>query len=160
MTEPYGYDEDPQNDLDDNDSGEQRVNLTRAQIRTLERDAKQARKAQDELAQMRRELALSRAGVADLTERQQRALLASIDGDVTADSVREAAVDLGFVQPPPTAPAAEEQQAMERMSQASAGATDPGSEDSIAKLHRAAEGGQEALLAQLQADGHLVTPSA
>jgi len=160
MTEPYGYDEDPQNDLDDNDSGEQHVRLTRAQIRTLERDAKNARKATDELAATRRELALARSGLGDLTERQTKALLATIDGDLTAESARAAAEELGFVQPPPTAPAAEEQQAMERMSQASSGATDPGSEDSIAKLHRAAESGQEALLAQLQADGHLVTPSA
>ena len=152
MTEPYGYDEDP-DDQDDNDSSEQHVRLTRAQIRTLERDAKTARKANDELTQTRRELALARAGVSDLTERQQRALLASIDGDVTADSVREAAVDLGFVQPPADAPAAAEQASMERMSQASAGATDPGSEDSIARLERAAAQGPEAFYAQIKADG-------
>ena len=158
MTEPYGYDETLEDDQD-SDSGEQHVRLTRAQIRTLERDAKQARKANDELAQMRRELALTRAGLGDLSAARQKALLASIDGDLTADTARAAAEELGFIQPPPPPEPDKDQAAMERMSQASAGASDPGSEDSIAKLERAAAQGKEALLAQIQADGHLVMPA-
>lgn len=157
MTEPYGYDEDPDDvDTDDSDGGEKYVRLTRAQIRTMEKDAKSARKDRDEAQQLRRELAMARSGVGNLTERQQKALLATLDGEVTAESVRTAAEELGFVQPPPEAPAAQEQAAMERMSQASAGATDPGSEDSIAKLERAAAQGPDAFYAEIKAQGGTV----
>lgn len=161
MTEPYGYDEDPENDQDD-DSNEQTVRLTRAQIRTMERDAKSARKATEELAAVRRELALARSGLSDLTERQQKALLATIDGDLTAESARAAAEELGFVQPQAASPAADEQQAMERMSEASSGAGPTGNNDEeskVARLRAAAEQGPEAFYAQLQADGAAVTPA-
>jgi hypothetical protein len=153
MTEP-DYDDTP-DEGDDND--ERYVQLTRAQIRTMERDAKQARKAQDEANTLRRDLALARSGIGELSERQQKALFASLDGEVTADALREAAQDLGFVKPPPPSTADTERAQLEGMSHASSGAADPGSEDSIAKLHRAArEGGKEALLAQIQADGHVI----
>lgn len=152
MTEP-DYDD---NADQDDDTGEQYVQLTRAQIRTMERDAKSARKSQQEADSLRRELALSRSGIGDLSERQQKALYASIDGDVTADSLREAATDLGFYKPAASTEDAERTQ-LEGMSNASSGASDPGSEDSVAKLNRAArEGGREALLAQIQADGHQI----
>lgn len=155
MTEPYDYDENT-DDGNDDGSDERYVQLTRQQIRAMERDAKQARKAQEELAGMKRELALTRAGIGDLTERQQKALLATIDGDVTAETARAAAEELGFVQPVAAAEN-DDAAAMNRMAQAAAGATDPNSEDSVARLERAdREGGKEALLAQMRADGSLV----
>ena len=157
MTEP---DYDDTTDNDDTDS-ESTVTLKRSQIRALERDAKAARKANEELAQMRREIALSKAGVGDLTERQQKALLGSIDGDITAETVLEAAQELGFVKPAEDSPQEAERRQMEQMSQASAGAADPGSEDAIARLHRAdAEGGKEAVLAELQRQGVQVVAGA
>ena len=160
MTEPYQYDDSDTDDNGDNDNSNERyVQLTRQQIRAMERDAKSARGLQDEVAQMKRELAFAKVG-AEFTDRQQKALLATIDGDITADSLREAAVDLGFVAAPVDSSQAEEQAALTRMSQASAGASDPGSEDSVARLERVArEGGKEALLAQIQADGHIVATS-
>jgi len=125
----------------------------------MERDAKTARKATEELAQMRQELALSKAGIGDLTERQQRALLASIDGDITADTARQAAEELGFVQPL-VAAADDDAEALGRMSQASASASDGNQIDAVARLERVArEGGKDALLAQIQADGYLVAPA-
>lgn len=152
MTEPYGYDED--NGQDDDGQDDRHVRLTRDQIRTLERDAKQARKANEELAQMKRELALTRAGLGDLSPARQKALLANIDGDITADAARAAATELGFIDAPP---ADDDAAALDRMSNASAGASDSAAEDSVARLHRAAaEGGQAALLAQIQADGHSI----
>jgi hypothetical protein len=156
MTEPYDYDDDSTTDNDD-DSSDRQVTLRRSQIRAMERDAKTARQAQQEAENLRRELAFARAGVGDLTERQQKALFASIDGDITAETVRQTAEELGFVKPAAASTDDAERRAMEQMSQASAGASDPGSEDSVARLHRAArEGGREALLAQIQADGHVV----
>lgn len=153
MTEPdYDLDND---DAEDSDS-ERYVQLTRQQIRAMERDAKQARKAQEELAEARREIALTRAGLGDLSPAKQKALLANIDGDFTADAAKAAAVELGFLQAEPDSAPDVERQQMEQMSQASAGASDPGSEDSIARLDRAErEGGYEGLLAELRATGSL-----
>jgi hypothetical protein len=158
MTEPYGYDnDDDSTDDNDDDSSDRQVTLRRSQIRAMERDAKAARQAQQEAENLRRELALTKAGVSDLTERQQKSVLANIDGDVTVESARAVAEELGFVKPAAASTDDVERRQMEQMSQASAGASDPGSEDSIARLQRAAqEGGREALLAQIQADGHVV----
>lgn len=157
MTQPYDYDDDPQNDLDGDDQPEEKyARIPRKQIRSLEKRAKDYDAAQERIAALERRIALSDAGVSGLSERQQKALLATLDGDITAESVRTAAEELGFVQPAPDAPAAQEQQAMDRMSQASAGATDPGSEDSVAALERAAQEGPEAFYAQLAKDGHVV----
>ena len=157
MTEPYGYDETTTDDQDD-DSGEQFVRLPRKNIRTLERDAKTARKDRETAERLTRENTLLRTGLGDLSERQQRALFASIDGDFTAESARAAAEELGFVKAPEPAQPDPDQAALERMS--STGESAPGSaEDPLARLQRAAAQGQDALLAQIQADGNLVTPA-
>lgn len=154
MTEPNSYDDDT---IDQDDDGSERyVQLTRQQIRAMERDAKQARKATEDLAQVRRELALTRAGLGDLTPAKQKALLANIDGDITVEAARAAAEELGFVQPVADT-SNDEADAMDRMAQASNGSSDPGSEDAIARLDRAdREGGLEGLKAQLRADGALL----
>ena len=155
MTEPY-YDDSDTDDTD-NDDNDKYVRLPRKNIRAMERDAKSARGLQDEIALMKRELAFAKVGT-EFTERQQKALLATIDGDITADSLREAAVDLGFAAAPVDSSQAVEQAALTRMSQASAGASDPGSEDEVSRLSRAArEGGKDALLAQIRADGRIVS---
>jgi len=158
MTENFAqYDDTDIDETDDNGSDQRYVQLTRQQIRAMERDAKTARASQDENAALKRELAFARTG-AEFTERQQKALLASIDGDITADSLREAAVDLGFMPAPAGSVEDTDAAALNRMAQGSAGASDPGSEDSIARLERAArEGGKEGLLAQIQADGNIVS---
>lgn len=160
MTEPYGYDDDQlDDDSDDNGQSDKYARVPRAQVRTWEKQSKAAQQAEERAAKAERRLALLEAGVGSLTERQQKALFSDLDGDITAEAVRTAAEELGFVQPAKPAQDAD-QAAMDRMSQASAGATDPGSDDSIAKLERAArEGGQAGLLAQIQADGHLVVPA-
>lgn len=161
MTEPYGYDDEDQDDTGDDGSDQGGYGrVPRAKIRAWEKAEKDSKQALERAAAAERRLALFEAGVGSLTERQQKALLASIDGDVTAESVREAAVDLGFAQPPAGSSQDEEAAAMDRMAQASSGATDPGSEDSVARLERAArEGGQAGLLAQIAADGHHVVTS-
>ena len=152
MTEP-DYDLEDQHDDDDN---EQVVQLRRSQIRAMERDAKAARQAQKDLADARREIAFAKAGLGDLTEKQTKALLANIDGDLTADAARDTAVELGFIKPPADSAPDVERQQMEQMSQASAGAADPGGEDAIARLDRAErEGGYDGILAELRANGHL-----
>lgn len=159
MTEPYGFDDDTA-DANDDGQDERYVRLTREQIRAMERDAKSARKAQEELTTARRELALARAGLGDLSPAKQKALLANIDGDITAEAARLAAEELGFVQPPAAAPESEDAAALDRMANASTGATDTSSESQVAELERAArEGGQAGLLAMIQKHGNLVTPA-
>lgn len=156
MTQP-DYDDDL---LDDQDDDGSRVTLTRSQIRAMERDAKEARKAREETDALRRELAFARAG-GEFTERQQRALLASIDGDVTAENIRSAAEELGFIAPSPASPQAEEQGAMDRIANAASGSPEDANDDPIARLHRAdREGGKEAVLAEIQRQGHVVTAGA
>lgn len=159
MTEPYGYD-DSTDDTDD-DGSERYVQLKRSQIKALERDAKLTRTAQSELETARRELALAKAGLGDLSPARQKALLASIDGELTADAARTAAEELGFIAPVATPEADADGAAMDRLANASNGASGASAdEDAVARLHRAAaEGGQAAVLAQIAADGHLVSPA-
>lgn len=156
MTEPYDYDENNTDDGNDDGSEGGYGRVPRAKIRAWEAAEKQAKKDATELANTRRELALTRAGLGDLSPARQKALLANIDGDITADAARAAAEELGFITAAPDT-SNEEEQALNRMSQASAGATDPSSEDSVARLERAArEGGKDALLAQIRSDGALL----
>lgn len=156
MTEPY-YDENDTGDGNDDGSEGGYGRVPRAKIRAWEKAEKDAKAFADKTAQLERRLALTEAGIGSLTERQQKAILATIDGDITADAARQAAEELGFVQP--AAPAQDsDAEALNRMSQASAGALDPTTEDDVSRLERAdREGGYDGLIAQLRADGSLVT---
>lgn len=51
--------------------------------------------AEEELVELRREVAFTRAGL-DLSPKQQAALLAAHDGELSADALRATAVELGF----------------------------------------------------------------
>lgn len=155
MTEPYGYDDDTAQD----DTDDRQVTLSRSQIRAMERDAKEARKLRTQLEELQQDLAVTRSGLGDLTERQLKAVRAAAD-EQSPDALRAAAEELGFVKPAAPAASDTEQQQLEQMAQASAGAAEPGSEDSIARLHRAAAEGQEALLAELARNGAAITPGA
>ena len=159
MTEPYEYDENE----DAEDTDERYVQLTRQQIRAMERDAKQARKFEGELTEARRELALNKAGLGDLTPAKQRALLANIEGDITSETARAAAEELGFITVTPTDPGPSQAEVDGHRRVASASADSTGTtadEDPISRLERTArEGGKDALLRQIEADGHLVTPA-
>lgn len=152
MTQPYDeYDDTDQYTDDDQGST---VTLSRQQIRAMERDAKQARQAQGEADQLRRELAFARAG-GNFTERQQKAVLATLDGDVTADSIRLAAEELGFLQAQPDPDG--DNAAADRIAAASAGSSSEAGEDAVARLHQAdREGGKDAVLAELQRQGRTI----
>lgn len=145
---------------DENDEQQQprTINLSRDQLKTLERDAKQSRKAVEEAAELRRELAFARAGM-EFTETQRKALLSVVDGEVTSDAIKAAAADLGFGQAsPPPDPAAGDIAALDRIGAAAAGSSSqPATEDAIALLQKAdREGGRAGLLAELQRNGYTV----
>lgn len=73
-------------------------------------DAKSAklRDAQSENRELKRQNVLLQSGVT-LDEDQQKALLASIDGDLTVDAIKDKAAKFGWYTPP-VDPAAEQQQ--------------------------------------------------
>lgn len=150
MTEPY--DDDTYDEQDDEQP--RHVTLSRDQIRSLERDAKEARQLRSQIAEMQRAQVLSGLGV-DLTDRQSKALLATVEGDLTVEAARAAAEELGFIKPAPTSEAAAEAAALDRMSEASNGTSaDPANDDPVARLHRAFEqGGPDAVKAQIEKDG-------
>lgn len=112
---------------DDEPQGGQQQRRENADLRQLRKDAKRAKQLENELAELRRERALEKAGLKtaagnDLSERQIKALLATHEGEMTAEALRATAADLGFV---PLS--AEEQQlaadlgAQERIAAAAAG---------------------------------------
>jgi hypothetical protein len=99
----------------------------------LEDQAKQARAEADEA---KRELAFTRAGLTELSDKQVRALLATHEGEITADAIKATANELGFVKQAGTATEEvdpEQEQRTEELghlnrfagSPASSGAADP-----------------------------------
>ena len=114
-------------DLDDDDietpQPQQRRQPTEAEIRIWRKNAKKWEQAEPELTKLQREnLLLRTPGLADLSDKQMRALFATHDGDQTPEALRATAQDLGFVAaPPPEVPDAEVQ-AHQRIAQASQGA--------------------------------------
>jgi hypothetical protein len=69
--------------------------------RELEAKAKRGDEAVEELAQAQRELALHKAGLADLNDKQVKALAAAHEGDFTPEALQATATELGFTKPEP-----------------------------------------------------------
>lgn len=102
---------------DDHDSPESSV------MRDLRKKAKRADTLDTEVASLRQENAVLKAGIT-LTTAQQKALLAVHDGDLEPDAIRKTAVELGFVteKADESAIPEAEQQEHQRMAEATAGA--------------------------------------
>ncbi len=88
------------------------------------------------------ELALYKAGLGELSERQRKALLATTD-DATPEALRKAAEELSFVQPPPPPSAPADVQAMDRMSSASTGGNPAGTGGDVLSEIKAAKNEEE-----------------
>lgn len=145
----YAYDD--EDDTDDTESEDRTVNLNRQQIRSLERDAKRARKADEELAALRRENAFIKAGIDPSTDPKLTYFVDGYKGEVDAVAIRSAAEAAGFLTVTDTA----DEAAHDRISAASAGATQQGKPDQVAELREAARtGGKEAVLAKIREHGH------
>lgn len=89
--------------------------------RRLEQEAEEGRRAKEEAAQARRELAFIKAGI-DLDSPTGKLFAKGYDGDVSIEAVKAAAVEYGVLTPERPAVPAEELQAHERFTQAAAGA--------------------------------------
>lgn len=69
-------------------------------IKELRAKAKRVETAESEAAKLRQELALTKAGLDGLNEKQVKALMSAHEGDFTADAIKATADELGFVTKP------------------------------------------------------------
>jgi hypothetical protein len=118
----------------------------------LRRAASRAKKLERELAEARRELAFSQAGI-DTTDKRLAYFVRGYDGEIDSDSIRRAAVEAGFVQEAEQTPDPERQQfqqADQRINEAALGAPPVNSSLSPEQQLEAAmnEGGVGAMLAK------------
>lgn len=111
----------PDEHYDDDEQHESSV------IKDLRQKAKRTEAAESETATLRQKVAILEAGITNLTPAKQKALLAAHEGDLTAESLRVTAIDLGFLAedtPEAGAPQVplEEQAAHKAMAEATAAA--------------------------------------
>ena len=147
-------------DLDYTDEPEtpqpqQKRQPTEADIRIWRRDAKKWADAEPELTKLQREnLLLRTPGLNALSERQMKALFATHDGELTPESLKATAQDLGFVAPPPPEVPDAEVAAHDRLFRASAGATPaPGDSDALDAAAISQAKSQDEVMAIINARG-------
>lgn len=106
--------------------------------------------AEQEAAQLRRENAIFKAGLTNLTERQIRLLATEVGDNLTPEAITSAAQELGWAQAPvETGPSADELAAFDRAASASNGAISAPAVDQTAAMEQALnEGGMDALMAK------------
>lgn len=109
------------------------VTRSRKDLRGLEAAAREGRKAQAELAQVQRDLALTRAGIPDTGP--GKLFLKAYDGELTQDAILAAATEYGIIgdktNPPPSEA---ELAALARMSNNAAGGQSAPGQDIMAEL--------------------------
>jgi multidrug efflux pump subunit AcrA (membrane-fusion protein) len=134
-------------DFDTNEIDEQED----ASPRGLRRAANKSKKLEQELNELRRELAFARAGL-PLDDPKMKYFIKGYDGELSAESVRQAALEAGFLASQDQGPDPQLEQAaaaQSRVMSASAGAImeDASEEAALARLEMAMEeGGVEAML--------------
>lgn len=130
--------QDYEDDLDDLDTQDgPRSNSDFAALRKANQAAKRAEAERD---QAKREAAFLRAGI-DPDDKRLSYFVKGYEGDASPDAIRQAAIEAGFIQPPPQDPAVAEAQQQSAEAQQSAAA--------IALL---AQGGEQAPTALAQDD--------
>lgn len=109
-----------------------------------------ATQAEQEAAQLRRENAIFKAGLTNLTERQIRLLATEVGDNLTPEAITSAAQELGWAQAPKEeAIPADELAAFDRAASASNGAISAPPVDPVAAMEQALqEGGMEAFMAR------------
>lgn len=118
--------------------------------RGLRRAANKSKKLEQELADARRELAFTKAGI-NPDDPKMRYFVKGYDGDMTAEAVRQAALEAGFIasQQGPDPQQQAIQASQQRVMTAAAGAVmeDSSEEAAYARLEQAMEeGGVDAML--------------
>jgi hypothetical protein len=116
---------DDYDDLDDDDEGGQNPPVP-ADYRIMRKKARQLDEITPRMEKLEREnLVLRTPGLNGLDERKIKALFAAHDGAIDPDGLRATAEALGFVQPAAPVVGQDEQDALERMQDASAGTNQP-----------------------------------
>ena len=132
------YESDDYDDNDDFQGGDNLVKQLRRQLKDAQKQAKEADDLRNRIAEMERREAIRGAGLS-LNPRQEKALLASHDGEINADSLKATAAELGFIaaasQEPDTP--ADEQAAHQRMSLVGGGGAGDGKVDFTAAIANA-----------------------
>lgn len=100
------------------------VTLSRDQIRSLERDAKEGRRAKAELAELRQEKGFSAAGLS-LNDAQRKAFDKDYEGDFSVESLQQYATDMGWQVTGAPSEDAQDMAALDRVSAAAAGSAAP-----------------------------------
>lgn len=106
-------------DYDDNDDQQERkqAQISPAELRVLRKQAKEAEELRTRIADMERREAIRGAGL-NLNARQEKALLATHEGEMNADTLKATAIELGFLAASAEEPdtPTEEQAAHQRLS--------------------------------------------
>ena len=142
MSDNYIEDEIETDDIDDSSDGSPRG---------LRRAANKSKKLESELAEMRRELAFTKAGI-NPDDPKMKYFVRGYDGEMTADAVRQAALEAGFLASQASQDDRIQQQAaasQNRIMTAAAGAImeDSSEEAAYARMEAAMEeGGVDAML--------------
>lgn len=143
MTDNYTDDDFDSNEIE-TDSGES------GDIKSLRRAANGKKQLEKELADLRRELAFTKAGI-NPDDPKMKYFVRGYDGDLTAEAVRQAALEAGFLAsqntPDPGLQAAAA--AQQRVQAAAAGAIyeDTSEQAALARLEEAMnEGGVDAMM--------------
>ena len=90
--------EDFDSEFDDQTETEPTQNPVRARMKQLEKEAKELRKQVAEFSATQRELAFVKAGI-DPASPQAKYFVKGYDGDLTPESIREAAVEAQLITP-------------------------------------------------------------
>jgi uncharacterized protein YigA (DUF484 family) len=107
-----------------NDSGEEvqeTRNPLRSRIKELETEIKSMRQQAVEAEQAKRELAFVKAGI-DPADSAAKYFVKGYDGELTADAIKQAAVEARLLSPAPSEELQAEQNAWSRTNQVAAGA--------------------------------------
>ena len=142
MSDNYIEDEIETDDIDDSSDGSPRG---------LRRAANKSKKLESELAEMRRELAFTKAGI-NPDDPKMKYFVRGYDGEMTADAVRQAALEAGFLASQASQDDQVQQRAaasQNRVMNAAAGAIMEDSSEEAAYARMAAameEGGVDAML--------------
>ena len=147
------YNNDELDNIADNDSENDSKNWRRK----LEADAKEGKRAyreaeiaKQEATKAKRELALMKAGI-DLESGTGKLFAKAYDGEATPEAIKAAAQEFGLVPTSQTTEVQNDLSAIDRISQASAGATGTVAPNAIDEIRNAKS--QEDIIKVLQANG-------
>lgn len=141
---------------DDESQDEPLVHLKRSQIKGIEQKAKQAEEFETRAEKAERRLAFAEAGI-DLKDPKLAYFIKGYDGDADSESIRSAAAEAGFIEPPNGSGNAEELAAQQRIANAGSEAIAPADNIPLADALNAAQN-EEELMAVVRASQELRAP--